>query len=600
MIKTIVKKIKSRLRYRLILLIVTVTVILFFFIVNLTYGLYSSEIQKTYINDSSAMLNQLGIRVDEYFNGLEEISFSLYADMLFLPEYYSDKNTSRVNNYRIAKLQNMYLQRSECHSIILYVPEVKEAYIINKQIGKSLYNAQNIETQPWFKELNLSEEDVILEPTHVLEQYDERFGMDDGAEVFSINRSIKDETITPMFLSVNYTTEALDKMIYDSMVNSKVQIAVLNHDGKLISQSEDTMYHYGNDLIKEIKNRNEKSGEIRLKDSENGEDLMVLYRVSEFDDNIIMQIVNTKVILSQAEHLKNTIIFYSIVVILVLIILIFRVSFYITKPLQEMEKCMQEVGQGNFNVSLQVKSIDEIGHMSEIFNQMVGQINQLISEKYLLNLKFKNAQLKTLRAQINPHFLYNTLQGIQDAACESGVTEIEDIILALSSILRYTIKSGGNIVTLQQEFQNVSNYLEIQKFRFEERLNYEIQIPEELFPLEVPKLILQPIVENAIVHGIQEMEEPGRILLEARMEGEYCVVQVEDNGLGMGEEQIAKIQCDFDSYEIDHESEEGEERIGLYNVYSRLVMMFEREFKMWIVKNEMGGITVGLRIPVQQ
>ena len=273
------------------------------------------EIQKTYINDSSAMLNQLGIRVDEYFNGLEEIFFSLYADMLFLPEYYLDKNTSRVNNYRLQNYRICTLQRSECHSIHIVCPEVKEAYIINKQIGKSLYNAQNIETQPWFKELNLSEEDVILEPTHVLEQYDERFGMDDGAEVFSINRSIKDETITPMFLSVNYTTEALDKMIYDSMVNSKVQIAVLNHDGKLISQSEDTMYHYGNDLIKEIKKRNEKSGEIRLKDSENGEDLMVLYRVSEFDDNIIMQIVNTKVIVKPGRTFENTIIFYSIVVI---------------------------------------------------------------------------------------------------------------------------------------------------------------------------------------------------------------------------------------------------------------------------------------------
>lgn len=600
MIKPIVNKIKSRIRYRLILLIVTVTVILFFFIVNLTYGLYSSEIQTTYINDSSAMLNQLGIRVDEYFGGLEEISFSLYADMLFLPEYYSDKNTARVNNYRIAKLQSMYLQRDECHSIILYVPEVEEAYVINKQIGKSLYNTWDIRTKQWFQRLDKSKKNVILEPTHELESYDERFGMDDGEEVFSVNRSIKDETVTPMFLSVNYTTEALDKMIHDSMVNSKVQIAVLNQDGKLISQSEDTIYNYDNDLIEKIKNSKEKSGEIRLKDNKSNEDLMVLYRVSGFDDNIILQIVNTKIILEQAEQLKNTIIFYSIVVILILVVLLFRVSVYITKPLQEVEKCMQEVGKGNFNVSSPVKSSDEIGHMSEIFNQMVEQINQLISDKYLLNLKFKNAQLKTLRAQINPHFLYNTLQGIQDAACESGATEIENIILALSGIFRYTIKSGGNIVTLQQEFRNVSHYLEIQKFRFEERLDYEIRIPEELFSLEVPKLILQPIVENAIVHGTQEMEEPGKIILEAGMDEEYCMIEVSDNGLGMDEEEITRMQAHFDSYEIDGESEDGEERIGLYNVYSRLVMMFERKFRIWIVKNEMGGITVGLRIPVQR
>lgn len=597
MMKKFVCKIKSQLRYRLIFFVVTVTVILFFFIVKLTYGMYSSDIQKTYINDSSAMLNQLGIRVDEYFNGLEEISFSLYADILFLPEYYSDKNTARVHNYRVAKLQSMYLQREECHSIILYIPERDEAYVINKQIGKSLYDVQDIEKKPWFKKMNASTESVILEPTHVLEKYDERFGLDDGANVFSINRNIKDDTITPMFLSVNYTTEALDSMIQDSMVNSDVQIAILNQDGKMISQSEETVYHYDNSLFEEIKKSKEKSGEIRLKDSKTNEELMVLYRRSGFNNNIIMQIVDTNVILEQAEHLKNTIIFYSVIVVLVLIVLIFRISFYITKPLQEMEKCMLEVGKGNFNVSSAVESTDEIGHMSEIFNQMVGQINQLISDKYLLNLKFKNAQLKTLRAQINPHFLYNTLQGIQDVACESGVTEIENVILALSRIFRYTIKSGGNIVTLQQEFQNVSNYLEIQKFRFEERLEYEIYIPEELFALEVPKLILQPIVENAIVHGIQEMEEEGKLILEARIDGGDCVIRVEDNGVGMEQGQIVRMQSYFERYEIESEDEE-DEHIGLYNVYSRLVMMFEKNFRIQIMNNETGGITIELRIPV--
>lgn len=597
--KSLWKAVNSHLSYKLIITIVSLVVLFFGIVVIISYNIFAKEVQKIYVENSSTLLNQLSERTDEYFQSLNDISFSMYADILFLPEYYSDSDELKVYNYKIRKLQNLFLQKRETDSVLLYITEKQELYVINRITNRSFKNAGEIEERDWYQRVLMSPNQMVLEPEHLLENYNSDYGLDDKTPVFSINRCVVEYQTPSFVLSINYRMDALKKMIQDTLVNDFVQILLLNEDGKIICKSETDMYdHITPDLLEILRDNGEKEGDLQYLDEQTGQTLLVLFNKSDIHNTMLLQIVSMRNITYQAEKLKNTIIFISSIIVLMLVIVIVTFSFYITKPLKIIENCMIQVSKGDFSVRSHVRSQDEIGQISNTFNYMTEQIGQLIKERFQLRLKFKDAQLESLHAQINPHFLYNTLQVIGSVACEKEVYEVDNMLMSLSSMLRYTVKSGGNIVTLKDEINNVENYLALQKFRFEDKLNYSINIPEELYTVKVPKLILQPIVENSIVHGIEKLKTPGNISILCQLEEGFCSVIVRDNGVGMKQEDIDKLQKYFNSYN-EHLSDEDDKKIGLYNVYQRMLLLYDKKFSMHITSDKMQGVEVRLNIPTE-
>ena len=597
--KSLWKAVNSHLSYKLIITIVSLVVLFFGMVVIISYNIFAKEVQKIYVENSSTLLNQLSERTDEYFQSLNDISFSMYADILFLPEYYSDSDELKVYNYKIRKLQNLFLQKRETDSVLLYITEKQELYVINRITNRSFKNAGEIEERDWYQRVLMSPNQMVLEPEHLLENYNSDYGLDDKTPVFSINRCVVEYQTPSFVLSINYRMDALKKMIQDTLVNDFVQILLLNEDGKIICKSETDMYdHITPDLLEILRDNGEKEGDLQYLDEQTGQTLLVLFNKSDIHNTMLLQIVSMRNITYQAEKLKNTIIFISSIIVLMLVIVIVTFSFYITKPLKIIGNCMIQVSKGDFSVRSHVRSQDEIGQISNTFNYMTEQIGQLIKERFQLRLKFKDAQLESLHAQINPHFLYNTLQAIGSVACEKEVYEVDNMLMSLSSMLRYTVKSGGNIVTLKDEINNVENYLALQKFRFEDKLNYSINIPEELYTVKVPKLILQPIVENSIVHGIEKLKTPGNISILCQLEEGFCSVIVRDNGVGMKQEDIDKLQKYFNSYN-EHLSDEDDKKIGLYNVYQRMLLLYDKKFSMHITSDKMQGVEVRLNIPTE-
>lgn len=491
------------------------------------------------------------------------------------------------------------MQKRETDSVLLYITEKQELYVINRITNRSFKNAGEIEERDWYQRVLMSPNQMVLEPEHLLENYNSDYGLDDKTPVFSINRCVVEYQTPSFVLSINYRMDALKKMIQDTLVNDFVQILLLNEDGKIICKSETDMYdHITPDLLEILRDNGEKEGDLQYLDEQTGQTLLVLFNKSDIHNTMLLQIVSMRNITYQAEKLKNTIIFISSIIVLMLVIVIVTFSFYITKPLKIIENCMIQVSKGDFSVRSHVRSQDEIGQISSTFNYMTEQIGQLIKERFQLRLKFKDAQLESLHAQINPHFLYNTLQAIGSVACEKEVYEVDNMLMSLSSMLRYTVKSGGNIVTLKDEINNVENYLALQKFRFEDKLNYSINIPEELYTVKVPKLILQPIVENSIVHGIEKLKTPGNISILCQLEEGFCSVIVRDNGVGMKQEDIDKLQKYFNSYN-EHLSDEDDKKIGLYNVYQRMLLLYDKKFSMHITSDKMQGVEVRLNIPTE-
>ena len=218
-------------------------------------------------------------------------------------------------------------------------------------------------------------------------------------------------------------------------------------------------------------------------------------------------------------------------------------AIYITKPLRRIVVAMNHFGEKKQAIKLDAYSKDEIGVLQRSFNSMSTKIHNLIEEVRVVSAKEKEAELKALQAQINPHFVYNTLDTINWMAIEKQEGEISQMITALSDMMRYTIRSNDQLVTIEEEMKWAKNYVNIQKNRFEDRFGLEFDIDERTLNYKIPRLLLQPFIENAIVHGMEEREYGGLISIRIRLDepSDNIYVYIEDNGIGMDSNQVQLI-----------------------------------------------------------
>lgn len=273
--------------------------------------------------------------------------------------------------------------------------------------------------------------------------------------------------------------------------------------------------------------------------------------------------------------------------------LLLIISTTITKPLQKLREAISKFALGDFEQQIPVMTHDEVGEVAECFNHMVGDIKQLINENYVITLREKESELAALQAQINPHFLYNTLDCLYWQATKEGNDEIAESILALSELFRLVLSQGKSEIAVGQEIELISHYLQIQKMRFSKRLSYSIEVEDSVKQALIPKLILQPFVENAVVHGCENVSKPCVLEVTAKKKGAFIQFRVLDTGQGMSQEQINKIW--------ENEPEQyAKQRIGRYairNIKERLELKYHDNFKLEIQSSIGEGTIVTLMIP---
>jgi two-component system sensor histidine kinase YesM len=285
--------------------------------------------------------------------------------------------------------------------------------------------------------------------------------------------------------------------------------------------------------------------------------------------------------------------------LLIAIFLIYGVSTILSKRMLRLSKHFTKVATGKLDIVLEIDGKDEIGQLSRQFNSMVSSINGLVDEvqesnrqKNLLESKQNEIKLKMLASQINPHFLFNALESIRMKAHLKGEKEISQVVRLLGKLIRRNLEVGKGLTKLGDEIDIVRCYLDIQKFRYEERLEYSLQIDPGLEQLTIPPLIIQPLVENAVIHGLENKMEGGILYVHVKLVGELIKIDVFDNGEGMSEEKIAQL------YESLNETEDDEEnRIGLRNVHLRLILTYGSEHGL-VFQSELGvGTHISFTIP---
>lgn len=277
-------------------------------------------------------------------------------------------------------------------------------------------------------------------------------------------------------------------------------------------------------------------------------------------------------------------------VVSVLIYILLRLS---TRPLDRLSQQMVKAGDGNFSPLSGIGGSREISDLADSYNDMVRHIDRLIRQNYLSEINEKTSRLAALEAQLNPHFLYNTLQAIATEALVNDQPQIYDMITSLAANLRYSIK-GGDLVSLQSEITYVKNYVLLQKTRLEDRLHVAFDVDESMLQAMIPKISIQILVENAILHGMGTETDSVTIAIQVLRRDKYLCAIVSDNGCGIPADQLQQMKASFQNFL--HPDSAG--KIGLANLNSRLHLLYEEDATLDIQSIESEGTRITMLIPV--
>ncbi|MCQ4086550.1 sensor histidine kinase [Saccharibacillus sp. JS10] len=334
-------------------------------------------------------------------------------------------------------------------------------------------------------------------------------------------------------------------------------------------------------------------------------------RISRYISEMTLQLIDIELntyeqfyrsIIEQAEELKKLGIWILLAITFGLLLFTYWFSLSITRPVQQLTKAAQELAKGRFERQIVVNSSDEISFLATTFERMRVNINNLIveirekarleSELQQSRLLLKESQLRSLQSQINPHFLFNILDTLSKKAFLEGAEETSDLLVSVAGLLRYNLKRLDRPVTLYDEVRVVRQYMEIQSARFTERLKLVTQIDEHCLAVQMPGLTLQPIIENAVIHGIEPLEEGGMITVKITDADDHVHIEIADNGPGMNPDKIQDIL-----EERVVEPEGHSTGIGFGNVVRRLRLFYGVSDVIEICSEDGQGVHVLLKLP---
>lgn len=269
----------------------------------------------------------------------------------------------------------------------------------------------------------------------------------------------------------------------------------------------------------------------------------------------------------------------------------------ITEPIQKLCEAAEAAGSGDFQIRAQGEGLDEIAVLNASFNQMVEEIGNLVEDIRVEELNLRAAELRVLQEQINPHFLYNTLDNIIWLAESKDTEQVVKMVSALSNFFRTTLSKGREFITVREEGEHIRSYLEIQQFRYRDILEYEVKIPEELWEYQVIKLTLQPLVENALYHGIKKKRGKGHICVSAEHYKDVLIFKVKDDGMGMEEARLEQVRGILDGSVVEEQQSGG---FGLFNVNQRIQLHYGAEYGLKVQSTYGEGTEIWVRIPAER
>ena len=557
--------------------------LLTFLVLSLRYT--ESTVLENSTEYTSQLIGQVNNDIDSYINYMENLSFIVanntdVRDYLFA-ENLTEQRKNQLQERITALFENVKDTRGDITNIAV-IPQTREPLINN---GVERLNPYvDVKELSWYQEALKARGEAAISSSHVQNAVQEHYDW-----VVTLSRYISNR-VTPeigcvFFVDLNYN--AIQDLCERISLGNKGYIYILDQSGAIVYHPQQQLIYSGmkQELLSEVMETEESSFL-----TEDGK----LYTISRSEATgwTVVGVSYVSELMAGADSARLVYALTALVLFAAALALAFLLSREITKPIQRLQGSMKEVERGNFdNAAIQVWDDNEIGSLSRSFNIMTEEIQKLMKQSEREQRAKRKYELRVLQSQISPHFLYNTLDSIIWMAEWGKNQEVVTMTSSLARLLRRTISNEQELVTIAEEIDCTEAYLTIQKMRYKDKLEYEIELEDGIGREKIVKLVLQPLVENAIYHGIKYKEGRGLIQIRVFCQDDCIVLQVEDDGKGMDEETLAHI---FEQHIRDTRSN----GVGVNNVNERIRLFYGAGDGLSFKSEPEKGTTATIRIPL--
>lgn len=536
----------------------------------------NNEFNKTFIksvsDNSNEIMEQVKINLDNYFYNMIDLSNSLAVKISGNSEF----NPTELDSV----IEPTIKTRRDVISIALFDEDGSH---MSSTGGSDLQSLDVIVGQEWYKKIKIDEQYIYISEPHVQRLYKGKYPW-----VISISRRVgfrQGGEYREGILLIDMNFSVIEDLLASVNLSDKGYVFLVDEKADYIFHNQQQLIYSG--IKKEnLQGISTTYNDIYLQEDEER------YVSVKLLDNMNWKLVGvfyTSDIATSQQRISDYIKLILFVGLIIFISFSLFMSSRITKPIQELERSMKDVEKGNFDVQLDITGEHEVVQLTKSYNIMIRRIRKLMDQIVVEQEAKRHSELSSLQSQINPHFLYNTLDSIVWMAEHEKHEDVIMMTSSLASLFRISISKGNMVIPVEKEIDHAKHYLTIQKMRYKEKFEFEFDVNEEVYKYETIKLILQPMIENAIYHGIRHMVDEGMIYIRAYLSDDYLVFEVEDDGLGMSEATVNSIL-----YDDQNTSNNG---VGVHNVHERIQLMYGKEYGLKIESEIEEGTKVTFLLP---
>lgn len=568
---------KQSMRNILYVILVQMSVTIAIFIGIFAINIYQRDMDRMIEQDNQKLADQMNISMSEDIHRLIQLSDTLYYDVI--------KSDS---SFVAQMFQAMYdSQKDRIESIALFR---RDGRLLHITPALTLSSYADIEKEEWFTAAFERSENIHFSRPTVYDYFEQA---NDFCWVIPMSRYVQmneGSGVTDGVLLINIKYSAFSEIFGNSSLDSNRYSFLMDSSGRLIYHPKHAQINAGfrEYPSEELASYSDGSYEMKM----DGEDVLCCVETVGYTGWKLVSVSSREKV--NLVGLKYRLFVVSIILLVVLVSM--AVSSYLsrvlTNPIKNLETDVKKISEGDLNIKIHSSGSFEIYHLGNSIQKMAVKIGNLMKEIIREQEEKRKSELDSLQAQITPHFLYNTLESIVWMIEENRREEASEMVTSLARLLRISISKGKTIITLEEELEHVENYLAIQSMRFKNQFTYEIQMQKGIGCLKTIKLIVQPIVENAIYHGMNGMYGDGEIIIRAYKEGDDLYISVQDNGMGMRPEQ-AEALLDY-TKEVKTSNGNG---LGVRNVHERIQLYFGKQYGMVINSVVDEGTEVLLHLP---
>lgn len=548
----------------------------------LSYKNSESIIMEKSTDYSRDILNMIHLRLNDYINNLSTIS----QDLLYENKLYDVFKTGQHQNDPLSRFEYENAVNSHLKLVVLSRREIRAiyAYYAKDRIYYADDNSREAKSKDDLPYEGMLEEAKQHKGKPFLYLVSEGKKVND---IYLVRQIIDRDRFSELGLLVMHIKKEVLDEVYQGLTGNLQNIAILSSDNKLIvSRDANDTTIFSDVLMKNVK------GDMDDKiDTKSG--LFISYLTLKNTGWKIVAYVAIDELYKDAYTLRRNIIMICVVCVLLLSVITAIIALDFVNPINKLVKGMKKVQAGEGNVYVQVDREDELGFLNKAFNEMSSEIHHLVNWVYREQLTRKEAELKALQSQINPHFLFNTLEAINWMAQLNNVTEISNTVSDLSDLMEASIGRDDRLISIAEEFTYADKYISLQKRRFGDRIELVKQVQEDVAEIKIPRLLIQPLIENAVYHGIERSRGKGFVELNTYKTGSSVTIEVIDNGAGMDREELeqlnAKLSMDNDTY-FKKLGEKKSRSIGIENVNRRIKLFYGEKYGL-LIESEEGSYT---------